>query len=61
MQIPNYGGASLDENEKAAMRLPVNFVIDNKITGVETKYESILCNTKSRWRRKETGSPEDRD
>ena len=37
----------------------MNFFMYNEITGVETKYESLLCNTKSRWSRKETGSPEE--
>ena len=59
-EVPMYGeNIEADEDELAAMKLPLNFVLYGKIGDEDTRYESTLCNTKVRWSRRTTGSPSD--
>ena len=60
-EIPTYGEPSTDEDEKAALRLPLNFVLYAKVQEEDSTYESVLANTKSRWSRKTNGSPEEQE
>ena len=58
-EVPNYGGAPLDEDETAALRLHPKFSTFNKVCMENIKFEGTLAHTKTRWSRKRTGSPEE--
>ena len=58
---PVYGNVTLDQDEKAYINMAPKYCLYKKLEIEESLYDRTLCNTKLRWGRRQTGSPEEQE